>query len=151
MSALHVDSPLGTLTLHAAQGALTAIALCREGDTSPAPEPVLAEAARQLAEYFAGARTEFALPLAPRGTAFQRAVWAQLAAIPFGQTRSYGEIARALGRPTASRAVGAANGANPLAIVVPCHRVIGAAGQLTGYAGGLPAKRWLLDHERRCA
>jgi methylated-DNA-[protein]-cysteine S-methyltransferase len=110
---------------------------------------VLERTAAQLAAYFAGELTTFDLPLAAPGTAFQRRVWQALVEIPFGEARSYGEVARAIGHPTASRAVGAANGKNPLAIVVPCHRVIGAGGQLTGYAGGLPIKRWLLDHERR--
>jgi methylated-DNA-[protein]-cysteine S-methyltransferase len=108
---------------------------------------VLARAAAQLAEYFAGTRRTFDLPLAPRGTGFQRIVWHALAKIPYGETRSYGELARAIGRPAASRAVGAANGKNPLSIVVPCHRVVGASGELTGYAGGVATKRWLLDHE----
>jgi methylated-DNA-[protein]-cysteine S-methyltransferase len=112
---------------------------------------VLALAARQLAEYFAGDRRVFELPLAHAGTQFQQLVWRALVAIPFGETRSYGEIARAIGRPAASRAVGAANGKNPFAIVVPCHRVIGASGELTGYAGGMAAKRWLLAHEGRAA
>jgi methylated-DNA-[protein]-cysteine S-methyltransferase len=110
-----------------------------------------AEAARtataQLSEYFAGERREFALPLAPRGTEFQRRVWQELREIPHGRTQSYGDIAAAIGRPTASRAVGAANGRNPISIVVPCHRVIGASGALTGYAGGMDRKRWLLNHE----
>jgi methylated-DNA-[protein]-cysteine S-methyltransferase len=110
---------------------------------------VLALAAAQLAEYFAGARRDFSVPLAPRGTGFQRLVWAELVKIPFGETRSYGELARALDRPSASRAVGAANGRNPLSILVPCHRVIAGSGALTGYAGGLDAKRWLLEHEAR--
>ncbi len=93
----------------------------------------------------------FELPLAPRGSNFQERVWHQLLAIPYGTTRSYGEVARAIGRPSASRAVGTANGANPIAIIVPCHRVIGQNGTLTGYGGGLPIKRWLLDHESRIA
>jgi methylated-DNA-[protein]-cysteine S-methyltransferase len=109
---------------------------------------VLAQTARQLAEYFAGKRRAFELPLAPRGSGFQERVWRALLKIKFGETRSYGEIARAIGRPSASRAVGAANGRNPIAIIVPCHRVIGANGQLTGYGGGLPIKQWLLEHER---
>jgi len=111
------------------------------------PEGPTAEARRQLAEYFAGRRRTFELPLAPRGTPFQLRVWEELRRIPFGATRSYGEIAQAIGRPSASRAVGAANGANPLPIVVPCHRVIGADGSLTGFGGGLPTKRHLLAHE----
>jgi methylated-DNA-[protein]-cysteine S-methyltransferase len=111
---------------------------------------VLQLAAAQLTEYFAGQRRDFDLPLAPQGTDFQREVWRALAQIPFGITCSYGELARAIGRPAASRAVGAANGRNPIAIILPCHRVIGASGELTGYGGGLPMKRWLLDHERAC-
>jgi methylated-DNA-[protein]-cysteine S-methyltransferase len=147
-----IETPIGPLRLDAEEGALVAVHL-PEGRCSPVaaverPEdPVLAATARQLAEYFAGRRSTFDLPLRPRGTPFQRAVWDALRAIPWGETRSYAEIARAVGRPTAVRAVGAANGRNPLAIVVPCHRVIGAGGALTGYAGGLEAKRWLLGHE----
>lgn len=112
---------------------------------------MLVEAADQLAAYFAGERQTFALPLGPEGTAFQRLVWRALETIPFGETATYGALATAIGRPAASRAVGTANGRNPLSIIVPCHRVIGASGQLTGYAGGLVAKQWLLAHERRIA
>lgn len=112
---------------------------------------MLARAAAQLAAYFAGERRDFDLPLAPQGTPFQQRVWDALLAIPYGAVRSYGDVARAIGRPAASRAVGAANGRNPIAIIVPCHRVIGASGQLTGYGGGLPTKRWLLEHEQRHA
>ncbi|MFC0677324.1 methylated-DNA--[protein]-cysteine S-methyltransferase [Lysobacter korlensis] len=108
---------------------------------------VLHTACTQLREYFAGTRRVFELPLTPKGTAFQRMVWQALAEIPFGQTASYAQLAMRLGRPTASRAVGAANGRNPLPIVVPCHRVIGADGSLTGFAGGLDTKRFLLTHE----
>lgn len=103
--------------------------------------------ARQLAEYFAGERRSFELPLEPEGTEFQRAVWDALTAIPYGSTVGYGELARALGRPAASRAVGRANGSNPIPVIVPCHRVIGAQGDLTGYGGGLERKRFLLRHE----
>ena len=110
--------------------------------------PILRRTAQQLAEYFAGARTEFELELAPEGTPFQQLVWRALRAIPYGATVSYGHVANAIGRPAASRAVGAANGRNPIAIIVPCHRVIGASGALTGYGGGLPAKQFLLEHER---
>ena len=110
---------------------------------------MLALAATQLTEYFAGNRTAFELPLAPAGTAFQQLVWRQLAAIPFGETWSYGALAREIQRPSASRAVGMANSKNPIAIIVPCHRVVGANGQLTGYAGGMVAKQWLLEHEQR--
>lgn len=101
----------------------------------------------QLREFFEGSRTEFDLPLSPEGTDFQKKVWAELRKIPFGATRTYQQIALAMGRPEATRAVGAANGANPIPIVVPCHRVIGANGALTGFGGGLPIKRWLLEHE----
>lgn len=121
-----------------------------EGATGDAAaERVLDRAAAQLDEYFAGRRTEFDLPLAPRGTPFQLEAWCVLRSIPFGTTMSYGEQARALGDVRWARAVGAANGRNPLSIVVPCHRVRGADGRLTGFAGGLDAKAWLLDHERR--
>lgn len=149
-----IETPIGPVRLDAEEGALVAVSL-PQGRRAPVaaverPEdPVLAAAAEQLADYFAGRRTTFELPLRPRGTRFQRAVWDALRAIPPGETRSYGEIARTVGRPAAVRAVGAANGRNPLAIVVPCHRVIGAGGTLTGYAGGLEAKRWLLGHEAR--
>lgn len=101
----------------------------------------------QLAAYFAGERRDFDLELRPEGTAFQRSVWQALTAIPYGETTSYGAIAARIGRPSASRAVGAANGANPIPIIVPCHRVIGSAGALTGFGGGIDTKRWLLAHE----
>lgn len=103
--------------------------------------------ARQLREFFDGSRTEFDLPLAPKGTEFQKMVWTELRRIPYGSTKSYKEIALLIGRPEAMRAVGSANGSNPIPIVVPCHRVIGADGSLTGFGGGLPVKRWLLEHE----
>ncbi len=107
------------------------------------------ECVKQIDEYFKGQRKQFFLNLKPRGTDFQKAVWQQLEKIPFGETASYGEIARSLGRPYASRAVGSANGKNPIAIIIPCHRVIGSDGRLTGYGGGLWRKEWLLMHERR--
>lgn len=110
---------------------------------------VLDRAARELAEYANGERTRFTVPIAPTGTDFQRAVWTALSAIPHGETRSYEELARAIGRPRAVRAVGSANALNPLSIVVPCHRVIGKTGSLTGYAGGIARKSWLLAHEQR--
>lgn len=152
-----LPSPLGTLTLIADDDGLVAILWendppnrVRLEPTREDPDhPVLAATARQLTEYFGGERTAFDLPLAPRGTAFQQAVWRELVAIPFGETRSYADLARTLGQPTATRAVGAANGRNPLSIVAPCHRVVGSNGALTGFAGGLAAKRWLLDHERQ--
>lgn len=109
--------------------------------------PVLTEAGRQLAEYFSGQRQRFSIPLAPSGTEFQKTVWRALAGIPFGETRSYLQIAQQLGNPKATRAVGAANGRNPISIVIPCHRVIGSDGRLTGFAGGMAAKAYLLDLE----
>jgi methylated-DNA-[protein]-cysteine S-methyltransferase len=162
LSETFVPSPLGPLRLVASDTALVAIhfpepepepGLDRATVATPAPtrHPILDLAARELAEYFAGDRHAFTIPLAAAGTPFQRAVWAALAAIPYGELRSYAQIAAAIGRPRAVRAVGAANGRNPLPIVVPCHRVIGADGTLTGFGGGLPAKRWLLDHERAAA
>jgi len=113
-----------------------------------AKHPVLREAARQLADYFAGSLRAFDLPLAPEGTEFQQKVWRALTGIPFGRTITYGELARRVGRPRAARAVGAANGANPLPVIVPCHRVIGADGGLTGYGEGLPIKAALLELEQ---
>jgi methylated-DNA-[protein]-cysteine S-methyltransferase len=104
-------------------------------------------AVEQLEQYFAGERVEFDLALDMHGTQFQRDVWDALLTIPYGETCSYGEIAKRIGRPDRARAVGAANGSNPVSIIVPCHRVIGSDGSLTGYGGGLPRKRWLLDHE----
>lgn len=151
-----VASPVGTLTLVAGDAGLVAILWPEERPGRVAfdaqverdPHPVLDEAERQLTDYFAGKRRLFDLPLDFRGTDFQRQVWAALLAIPFGETRSYGAIAAAIGRPSASRAVGAANGRNPISIVAPCHRVISESGKLTGFAGGLAAKAFLLDHER---
>ncbi len=152
-------SPVGRLTLVASDTGLAAV-LWENDDPKRVPlaaagedarHPVLREAERQLKEYFAGARTSFDVPLDFHGTEFQKRVWAALLAIPFGETRSYGEIARALGKPSAMRAVGAANGRNPISIIAPCHRVIGANGQLTGFAGGLKAKAHLLALEARPA
>lgn len=149
---LVIDSPIGPLRLVAAAGALTAIEFSPfhdRADEASDDEPVLLQAAAQLTQYFAGHRTEFDLPLAPRGTAFQQRVWAELRKIGYGETASYGDIAHRLGLTNAaSRAVGSANGRNPIPIVVPCHRVIGADGTLTGYAGGIERKRVLLDLER---
>jgi methylated-DNA-[protein]-cysteine S-methyltransferase len=149
-----MDSPHGELTLVAGDNGLRAVLWPDdEGrvplpDSTPSPDhPVIAAAADQLREYFSGRRTEFDLPLDPRGTEFQMAVWRSLADIPFGETISYGEQARRIGRPTAVRAVGAANGKNPLSIVLPCHRVVGANGALTGFASGIDTKAALLDHE----
>lgn len=151
-----VDSPIGPLTLVAADGRITGLYMdaqrYRPGEEvvgsagEPTAEP-FASAADQLARYFAGKLTEFDLPLAPDGTQFQRAVWAALQQIPYGETWSYGQLASKIGNPAAVRAVGLANGRNPIAVVVPCHRVIGADGNLTGYGGGLDRKRYLLDLE----
>ena len=158
-----IETPFGPLHLYSTARGLLRIALPNEAPESAeravraqlGPGVVIrrdddaqAQAHAQLAAYFAGARTTFDLPLDPRGTAFQRLVWDAVAAIPHGQTRSYQQIARAIGRDRAVRAVGAANGANPLPIVIPCHRVIGADGSLTGYGGGLAMKRRLLALER---
>ena len=122
----------------------------RESGDAPARHPTAAApAVEQLREYFAAQRERFDVPLAARGTEFQRRVWEALRRIPYGETASYGEIARAIGRPAASRAVGAANGRNPISIVVPCHRIVGAGGALTGYGGGLDRKAWLLNLEAR--
>lgn len=132
------------------EGALTGLyfgRLSRPGEAGPTA--LLEEAVRQLREYFAGQRREFDLPLRLRGTAFQMQVWQALQAIPYGEVRTYGEIARAIGKPKACRAVGMANHNNPISIIVPCHRVVGAGGSLTGYGGGLENKRFLLELEKR--
>jgi methylated-DNA-[protein]-cysteine S-methyltransferase len=152
-----VPSPVGPLTIVAADGLICGLFMDAQRH-APGPESYgvpgdvgdepFATAAAQLAAYFDGRLTEFDLPLGPEGTDFQRRVWAGLRAIPYGQTISYGELARRVGSPAASRAVGLANGRNPIAIVVPCHRVIGADGSMTGYGGGLDRKRFLLALER---
>lgn len=140
---------LGLIRIQASDDGLTAITFIEPTavDTAAQPNAHTRLCQQQLAEYFAGQRTRFELPLAARGTAFQQQVWRRLCDIPFGVTASYADIAARLDNPRAVRAVGAANGRNPLAIVVPCHRVIGRDGSLTGYAGGLARKRWLLAHE----
>ncbi|MDQ1711782.1 MAG: methylated-DNA-[protein]-cysteine S-methyltransferase [Frankiaceae bacterium] len=142
-------TPVGPLHLTAAGDALTGLRFGSgpaAGDRAD-DDPVLVSAVEQLAEYFAGERRSFTVALAPVGTSFQRAVWEQLRLIPYGTTVSYGELARRVGDAGAARAVGLANGRNPIAIVVPCHRVIGADGSLTGFGGGMAAKRALLDLE----
>ena len=150
---MHMDTPIGVLTLAADDAGLRRIDFppprpppagedWREGSTG-----VLREARRQMDAYFAGERREFDLPLSPHGTGFQRTVWAALASIPYGRTWSYRDLAQRIGKPSAMRAVGAANGRNPLPIVLPCHRVIGADGSLTGFGGGLPTKAFLLRLE----
>ena len=145
MSTRTIETPIGPLTLQADESAVTAIRFGAGGAQDASPLLDAAEA--QLREYFAVARRTFDLPLAPRGTAFQQRVWAALRAIPYGETRTYGELAAAIGSPNASRAVGMANHRNPIPIVIPCHRIIGANGALTGYAGGLEVKRKLLALE----
>jgi methylated-DNA-[protein]-cysteine S-methyltransferase len=150
-----IQSPVGALRLVASDKGLAGLWFERtrpgrarpRGDVEDTRHPVLVEAERQLGEYFSGRRQSFDLKLDFVGTPFQRAVWKALLTIPFGQTRSYGEIARQVGRPSASRAVGAANGRNPVAIVAPCHRVIGSTGALTGFGGGLDVKERLLRLE----
>ena len=148
-------SPVGKLKLVASEKGL--VAILWENDNprrvflgemkDDDRQPILVETERQLKEYFEGKRQEFSIPLDMRGTPFQINVWEALLAIPFGETRSYGQLAKQLGRPSAARAVGAANGRNPLSIVVPCHRVIGSSGELTGFAGGLETKEQLLKIE----
>lgn len=142
-----IPSPIGKLTLIADDKALVGIqfAPSKKRDTNE----VLAKATRELEEYFAGKRTRFTLPLAFSGTKLQEKVWRALAEIPFGETRSYGDIAKKVGAPRAFRAVGGCNNRNPLPIVLPCHRVIGKDGSLTGFGGGIPTKQWLLDHESK--
>jgi methylated-DNA-[protein]-cysteine S-methyltransferase len=150
-----MDSPLGRILLAANQDGLCAIDF-QDGDQPliPAPDWLeqkadLSEAIAQLAAYFRGVRTSFDLPLAPGGTRFQRQVWQAVLAIPYGQTQSYARLAARIENPKATRAVGAANGRNPLPIVIPCHRVIGSSGALVGYGGGLEIKRRLLEMEKR--
>ena len=149
-----IASPIGTLTLTSDGTALTGLSIVDPDDIADSNLPadadaVLSVASEQLDAYFDMRLTQFDLPLAPRGTDFQRRVWESLRVIPFGETISYAELARRVGNPKAMRAVGAANGRNPLMIIVPCHRVIGADGSLTGFGGGIERKRWLLDHETR--
>ena len=151
-----MKSPVGDLKLVASEKGLAAILWPNDDPkrvrlaplTEDQRHPVLKETERQLGEYFNGARKKFDLPLDFAGTAFQKSVWKALLKIPYGQTRSYGELAKQLGNAKAMRAVGAANGRNPISIVAPCHRVIGASGKLTGFAGGLQAKAFLLQLER---
>ena len=158
MNYAYLDTPIGTLLIAGDADAVHRITFPRRGRAAK-PEPdwqesqrgLVGEAVRQLREYFAGKRVDFDLPLAPQGTAFQRSVWRQLQEIPYGETISYGELAKRVGNPKASRAVGSANGANPLPIVVPCHRVIAGDGTLGGFGGGLPTKQTLLALELRAS
>ena len=142
-----ISSPVAHWLIREADEAIVAIEVTQEAPCPP-ETPLLAEAARQLDAYFAGTLTDFDLPLRLEGTAFRLRCWEALRTIPYGETISYGEQARRIGHPKAMRAVGGANHHNPISIVVPCHRVIGAGGTLTGYGGGLDVKRWLLAHEQ---
>jgi methylated-DNA-[protein]-cysteine S-methyltransferase len=155
VSYTYLESPIGTLLLAADANGLQQILFSTDGRPAR-PNPAweedataLAEVVRQLKAYFAGELETFELSLAPQGTPFQQKVWGELCKIPYGETISYGELARRIGNPNASRAVGLANGSNPISIVIPCHRVIGANGKLTGYGGGLPIKEKLLALEKR--
>ena len=155
MKYTYMDSPVGRILLAGDEGSLQLIGF-PEGKMVIQPKPewiesgkTFHEAIRQLRAYFAGGLVDFDLPLAPEGTPFQLSVWNKLREIPYGETISYGELATRVGNPKASRAVGMANGRNPLPIVVPCHRVIGSDGKLTGFGGGLPAKKLLLALERK--
>lgn len=155
MKSTYYLSPIGLIQLQGNETYITHIQFTSDNvqkqDIASVPQTweLGKQAIQQLSEYFAGKRTEFTLPLHPQGTAFQVAVWNALQTIPFGETRSYGEIASTIGKPKAARVVGLANNRNPLAIVIPCHRVIGANGNLTGYAGGLDCKAFLLNLEQK--
>lgn len=144
-----LSTPLGPVRITSNGTAITSVLfLDEEAEPTQTPnDPLLLECARQLEAYFSGSLTQFNLPLSPAGTAFQQRVWEMLQQVPFGRTASYGTLAHRLGDPNLTRAVGAANGCNPIAIIIPCHRIIGADGSLTGYAGGLWRKQWLLRHE----
>ncbi|MFJ8793442.1 methylated-DNA--[protein]-cysteine S-methyltransferase [Streptomyces sp. NPDC102462] len=152
-----IDSPYGPLTLVADDGTLCGLYMSEQRHRPPEEtfgardDTSFGAAEEQLAAYFAGELTEFTLQLRLHGTPFQRSVWEQLTKIPYGETRTYGDLADALGNPNASRAVGLANGRNPVGIIVPCHRVVGSDGSLTGYGGGLERKQRLLDFERGTA
>lgn len=143
----YLDTPEGPLMITAQDKGITSVNFHQDTPQPESAHPLIQHCKRQLQEYMDGKRTQFDLPLAAPGTVFQQAVWQALLSIPFGQTCSYGDIARQLNNPNAVRAVGAANGMNPIAIIVPCHRVIGSNGKLTGYAGGLTRKSWLLALE----
>ncbi len=142
------NSPVGKLYLAEENGALTDLRFRPIPNAEERETPLLKRAAIQLAEYFSGKRRAFDLPLEAQGTAFQKAVWSALRDIPYGETRSYKDIACAVGKPTACRAVGSANNRNPISVIIPCHRVVGADGSLTGYGGGLDMKRVLLELEK---
>ncbi|PSW18012.1 cysteine methyltransferase [Photobacterium sanctipauli] len=151
MSNQLINSPFGWLNIVADDSAVTAIEFDAAPDMVQQPNAMTALCFEQLSDYFAGKRLAFDVPLNMKGTAFQRTVWQVLNTLDYGQTCSYGDIANQIGNPKAVRAVGAANGKNPIPIIVPCHRVIGSSGKLTGYAGGLDIKIWLLEHEKAVA
>ena len=142
-----IMSPLGTLQIEASSRGLTRLVFVDALPTATSTNSITDEAKQQLQDYFTGKQTSFDVPLDPEGTDFQQSVWRYLATIPYGQTASYQDVANGIDNPKAVRAVGAANGKNPIAIIVPCHRVIGKDGSLTGYAWGVEAKSWLLEHE----
>lgn len=144
---LHFNSPIGTLRIEDNGAAITRLCIDNGSNYSDNESVLTKEAAKQLSEYFRGERLEFNLPLFPCGTEFQLRVWAELVKIPYGEVCTYGDIARRIGNPKASRAVGGANNKNPIMIIIPCHRVIGASGKLIGYAGGVDVKKYLLDLE----
>lgn len=144
----YLSTPCGSLLIKADEKGITHILFVDERADVVSPSSLTEQCKAQLAAYFAGQLEDFDIPLNAAGTAFQQQVWTQLRKIPYGETVSYADIAEKLGKPTASRAVGMANGKNPVSIIVPCHRVIGKNGTLTGYAGGLPRKHYLLTHER---
>ncbi len=160
MNKAFYDSPIGRLEIRASDKGIAEIrfagAAPKKNRMGKAPakkpalpvNPILAKCVRELDEYFAGQRTEFSVALDLKGTPFRKRVWAKLLKVPCGWTTTYGDLAKAVGRPGAARAVGGANHNNPVSIIVPCHRVVGAGGSLTGYGGGLARKRWLLEHER---
>lgn len=147
MSAFTMQSPIGLLTVEEENGAIAAIHFGGVAVCEPVT-PLLCQAKQQLTEYFAGHRRSFNLPLAPHGTPFQQAAWSALCQIPYGEVRTYAQQAAAIGKPNACRAIGMANHCNPIPILIPCHRVIGKGGKLTGYAGGLDTKRYLLTLEK---
>ncbi|MDR2166526.1 MAG: methylated-DNA--[protein]-cysteine S-methyltransferase [Clostridiales bacterium] len=141
------NSPIGPLLISYDDNFIRGAHFDREQTQETVQNPLILRAIEQLDQYFAGKLQDFDLPLKPAGTDFQRRVWAQLCGIAYGETRSYGQVAAAIGQPKASRAVGGANNKNPIIIMIPCHRVIGADGKLVGYGGGMERKIWLLDHE----
>ena len=147
METAYVQSPLGPIEVNGSDKGITSVSFVESVPENYSNPDLLKDSVSQIDDYFSGRRKEFSIPLAPEGTSFQKQVWQELQTIPFGEKRSYLDIAQKLGDKNATRAVGAANGKNPIAIIIPCHRVIGEDGKLTGYAGGLWRKEWLLDFE----